>query len=317
MVTPEHRRTAVTYAMVSAEVSERCACRYAGFARSSQRYRTRRPPRTELRERLHALATLRPRWGYRRLYVLLRREGYVVNRKLVQRVYREEGLHVRRRKRKRVAVPRVPLPAPSAPNERWSMDFVSDALGDGRKIRVLTIVDDFTREAPAIAVDFSLPGERVARELDQLGGTRGFPTAIVCDNGPEFAGQTLDQWAHARGVALQFIQPGKPIQNAFAESFNGRLRDECLNESWFVSLADAQQTIEAWRVDYNVARPHSGLANRTPAEFARAFTETRPPQLPSEPRSGTRPYPTTPSTTLQYSLNPSQSLTLTPSSTPD
>jgi len=182
VVTPEQRRTAVTCAMVTAAVSERRACRYAGFARSSQRYCPRRPPRTELRERLHTLATLRPRWGYRRLYVLLRREGYVVNRKLVQRVYGEEGLHVRRRKRKRVAMPRVPLPSPTAPNERWSMDFVSDALGDGRKFRVLTIVDDFTREAPAIAVDVSLPGERVARVLEALAATRGLPAAIVCDN---------------------------------------------------------------------------------------------------------------------------------------
>ena len=317
MVTPEQRRTAVTHAMLTAEVSERRACRYAGFARSSQRYRTCRPPRTELRERLHTLATLRPRWGYRRLYVLLRREGYVVNRKLVQRVYREEGLHVRRRKRKRVAVPRVPLPAPTAPNEQWSMDFVSDALGDGRKFRALTLVDDCTRESPAIAVDFSLPGERVVRVLDAVGAERGFPKAIVCDNGPEFAGEALDQWAHTRGVALQFIQPGKPIQNAFTESFNGRLRDECLNESWFVSLADAQRTIEAWRIDYNVARPHSGLANRTPAEFARAFPEQRPPYLPSEPRSATDPYPGTCLTTIEYSLNPGQPLALTPSSTPD
>ena len=298
MVTPEQRRTAVTYAMMTAAVSERRACRYAGFARSSQRYRTRRPLRTELRARLHALATLRPRWGYRRLYVLLRREGYAVNRKLVQRVYREEGLHVRRRKRKRVAVARVPLPVPIAPNERWSMDFVSDALGDGRKFRVLTIVDDFTREAPAIAVDFSLPGDRVVRVLELLAATRGLPRVIVCDNGPEFAGQALDQWAHGRAVALQFIQPGKPIQNAFAESFNGRLRDECLNESWFVSLADAQQTIEAWRVDYNVARPHSGLANRTPAEFTRAFVENRPPHLPSEPQSAPDPHPDPPSLAL-------------------
>ena len=317
MVTPEQRRTAVTCAMVTAEVSERRACRYAGFARSSQRYHSVRPPRTELRERLQTLATLRPRWGYRRLYILLRREGYVVNRKLVQRVYREEGLHVRRRKRKRVAVPRVPLPVPAAPNEQWSMDFVSDALGDGRKFRALTLVDDFTREAPAIAVDFSLPGERVARVLDDVAATRGYPTVIVCDNGPEFAGAALDQWAHAHHVALQFIEPGKPIQNAFAESFNGRLRDECLNESWFVSLADAQQTIEAWRLDYNVARPHSGLANRTPEEFARTFAQNRPPHLPSEPRSAPHPYPSTPLTSLEYSLNPGQLLTLTPSSTPD
>jgi len=281
VVTPEQRRTAVTHAMATAELSERQACRYTGFARSSQRYRAHRPSRTELRERLHTLATLRPRWGYRRLYRLLRREGNVANKKLVQRVYREEGLAVRRRKRKRVAIPRTPLPSPRGPNERWSMDFVSDALGDGRRFRALTIVDDFTRESPAIEVDTSLPGERVVRVLEQLAATRGLPQAIVCDNGPEFRGEALDQWADRRGIALQFIQPGKPIQNAFAESFNGRLRDECLNESWFMSLADAQQTIEAWRIDYNVARPHSGLADRTPEEFAKELLLTAGSTTPS------------------------------------
>ena len=269
MVTPEHRRTAVTLAMTTADVSERRACRFTGFARTSQRYQSRRPLRTELRVRLLTLATLRPRWGYRRLYVLLRREGWLVNRKLVQRLYREEGLVVRRRKRKRVAVPRTPPPLPTRANERGSMDFVSDALGNGRKIRALTLVDDFTRECPVIEVDFSLPGERVVRVLECLARTRGLPTSIRCDNGPEFAGQVLDQWAHVNGVVLDFIDPGKPTQNAFAESFNGRLRDECLNESWFVRLADARDTIEAWRVDYMVARPHSGLADRTPTEFAR------------------------------------------------
>jgi putative transposase len=267
--------------MTTADLSERQACRYTGFARSSQRYRAHRPARTELRERLHTLATLRPRWGYRRLYRLLRREGSVANKKLVQRVYREEGLAVRRRKRKRVAVPRAPLPSLCGPNERWSMDFVSDALGDGRRFRALTIVDDFTRESPAIEVDTSLPGERIVRVLERLAETRGLPHAIVCDNGPEFRGEALDQWADGRGVALQFIQPGKPIQNAFAESFNGRLRDECLNESWFVSLADAQQTIEAWRIDYNVARPHSGLADRTPEEFAKELLLTAGSTTPS------------------------------------
>lgn len=281
MVTPEQRRTAVTHAMVTAELSERQACRYTSFARSSQRYQAHRPSRTELRGRLHTLATLRPRWGYRRLYRLLRREGNLANKKLVQRVYREEGLAVRRRKRKRVAVPRTPLPSPRGPNERWSMDFVSDALGDGRRFRALTIVDDFTRESPAIEVDTSLAGERVVRVLERLAATRGLPQAIVCDNGPEFRGEVLDQWADRRGIALQFIQPGKPIQNAFAESFNGRFRDECLNESWFVSLADAQQTIEAWRIDYNVARPHSGLADRTPEEFAQELLLTAGSTTPS------------------------------------
>ena len=270
MVTPEDRRTAVTFARTAAgTISERRACRFTGFPRSTQRYRTRRPSRAALRERRHTLAILRPRWGYRRLYRLLRREGVVVNRKLVQRVYREEGLHIRRRARKRVAVPRVPMAMPLEANDRWSMDVVSDALGDGRKFRALTIVDDVTRESPAIEVDVSLPGGRVVRVLDRVGQQRGYPKVIVVDNGPEFRGEDLDQWAAARGVALHFIQPGKPVQNACIESFNGRFRDECLNESWFVSLADARATIEAWRIDYNSVRPHSGLADATPDEFAR------------------------------------------------
>jgi putative transposase len=160
------------------------------------------------------------------------------------------------------------------------MDFVSDALGDGRKFRALTIVDDFTRESPAIEVDFSLTGERVVRVLDRLSVTRGLPRAIVLDNGPEFVSQALDQWAHRRGVALQFIEPGKPVQNAHGESFNGRFRDECLNESWFVRLADAQHTIEAWRVYYNVTRPHSGLDSRTPHEFAMTLRGTASSPIP-------------------------------------
>jgi putative transposase len=163
------------------------------------------------------------------------------------------------------------------------MDVVSDALGDARAFRALTIVDDSTRECPAIEVDPSLPGERVVRILEHLGATRGLPRAVVLDNGPEFTSQALDQWAHRRGVALQFIEPGKPVQNAYVESFNGRLRDECLNESWFVSLADAQHTIEAWRIDYNVTRPHSGLADRTPAEFAMTLRGTLSPEHASSP----------------------------------
>jgi putative transposase len=268
-VTPRARRRVVTHLQAAYAVSERRACRATGFARSSQRYRSVRPPRRELRERLHTLALLKPRWGYRRLHWLLRREGWAQNRKCVQRVYREEGLSVKRRLRKRVSVPRVPRTTPTRPNERWSMDFVRDALGDGRAFRALTIVDDCTRECVAIEVDTSLPGERVVRVLERLAGTRGLPQGIVCDNGPEFAGQVLDQWAHRRGVALLFIQPGKPVQNAFAESFNGRLRDECLNATWFWTLAEAQSSIEQWRVEYNEARPHSGLAHVPPAVFAR------------------------------------------------
>ena len=279
-MTPADRRTAVIAAMAAARISERRACRYTGFARTTQRYRVRRvAPRERhhaLRARLHTLAVLRPRWGYRRLYRLLRREGMVVNRKLVQRIYRDEGLSVRRRHRKRVAVVRVPITAPTGPNVRWSMDFVSDALADGRKIRALTIVDAHTRECPAIEVDHSLPGARVVQVLERLRATRGLPTSIVCDNGPEFRGEALDQWAALRQVTLQFIEPGKPVQNAFSESFNGRFRDECLNESWFVSLTNARATIEAWRVDYNEVRPHSGLADATPAAFALSHADTTP-----------------------------------------
>jgi putative transposase len=176
----------------------------------------------------------------------------------VQRIYQQEGLQVRRRRRKhRAKVPRMPMPVPTQANERWSMDFVRDTLGDGRAFRALTIVDDCTREAPAIEVDFSLPGERVVAVLDRLARTWGKPKAIVCDNGPEFASAALDEWAYRNDVTLNFIDPGKPTQNAFIESFNGTFREECLNENWFVSLADAQQTIEAWRVEYNTERRSS------------------------------------------------------------
>lgn len=274
MVTPEHRRTAVTLAMDAATISERRACRFTGFARSSQRYRTRRAPDTALRARLHELALQKPRWGYRQLTRMLRREpGPRLNYKRVQRLYQEEGLQVRRRRRKRRAkVPRVPMPAPTRSNERWSMDFVRDTLGDGRAFRALTIVDDCTRESPAIEVDVSLPGERVVAVLERVAQTRGRPRAIVCDNGPEFAGKALDEWAYTHGVLLDFIEPGKPTQNAFIESFNGTFREECLNENWFVSLADAQCTIEAWRIEYNTDRPHSRLRDMTPREFALHLT---------------------------------------------
>lgn len=272
MVTVEARRRAVTLVKATAGLSEREACRYTGFARSSQRYAPRRPVPVELRERLLTLATLRPRWGYRRLHWRLRREGYRVNRKRVYRLYRELGLAVRHRRRKRVAVERTPLPVATRRNQRWSMDFITDALADGRKFRSLTLVDDCSRESPAIETDFSLPGERVAAVLDRVGQERGYPEVIVVDNGPEFTSQALDQWATERGVRLHFIEPGKPVQNAFAESFNGRLRDECLNDHWFLSLQDARATIEAYRLDYNTERPHSSLGDLTPKEFAASWS---------------------------------------------
>jgi putative transposase len=274
--------------MAAAHVSERRACRFTAVGRSTHRYRGTRDDRA-LRERLETLAVLKPRWGYRRLHWLLAREGTHVNRKRVQRVYGDAGLHVRRRRRKRVSVPRVPKTAPAEPNQRWSMDFMSDTLGNGRTVRIFTLVDDCSRESPGILVDFSLSAERLTRFLDEL---PVLPRALGCDNGPEFTSQHFDQWAHMRGIAMQFISPGKPVENCYIESFNGRLRDECLNESWFVDLRDAQRTIETWRVEYNVARPHSGLANRTPAEFTRTLAENRPPYLPSEARSELGPHPT-------------------------
>jgi len=267
-VTAVARRAAVAQLRQHAGVSQRRACRLVSQWRSVERYRSCRPELAGLRERMRALAEQRPRFGYRRLHVLLRREGFAVNRKRVHRIYRLEGLAVRRRRRKRVAVPRRPMPTPHQVNERWSMDFVHDALSDGRTFRCLTVVDDHSRESLAIEVDSSLPGRRVIRVLEQLAECRGLPRGIVVDNGPEFAGQALDAWAHERGVALDFITPGRPVENAFIESFNGRFRDECLNEHWFRSLEEAQQVIEDWRLDYNDVRPHSALGDRTPSEFA-------------------------------------------------
>jgi len=275
-VTAEQRRRAVTWLRTSrrdVHVSERRARRLAGISASSYRYASRRAAHdAPVRRRLRALAEQRPRWGSPRLHWLLAREGLVVNHKRTERLYGEERLAVaRRRRKKRVSEPRVVPPAPTAPNERWSMDFVRDTLADGRAFRGFTVVDDFTRECPVIEVDAHLPSERVIAALERLAGTRGLPRTLVCDNGPEFTSRAFDTWAYRRGVKLQFIRPGKPVENAFIESFNGRLRDECLSTSWFLDLADARAQIEAWRLDYNGARPHSGLARRTPSRFARDF----------------------------------------------
>ena len=250
-------------------MSERHACELLDLGRSSCRYQPRGAEDTALRDRLRTLAQMRRRFGYRRLGVLLRREGWPVNHKRVYRLYREDGLSLRRRRRHRRAPGlRLPLPVPRRANQRWSMDFVADRLADGRRLRVLTIVDDGTRECPAMEVDTSLPGARVVRVLDRLADSRGLPEWVVLDNGPEFTGTAVDRWAPAHGVRLHFIEPGKPVQNAFVESFNGKFRDECLNEAWFLTLSEAQQAIEVWRQDYNTVRPHSALGDATPAEFA-------------------------------------------------
>jgi putative transposase len=269
MVSPSARREAVGW-LQTRGTSLRRACRVVGLSTATWRYQRRPNPTNErLLARLHAHASTRSRFGYRRLHILDGREGLAVNHKRLYRLYRAAGLQVRRRRRKRLTRgERVPLPAPSQRRERWSMDFTLDTLADGRAFRTLNIVDDFTRECVAIEVDRSLPGLRVARVLDRLQAAGGLPQTIVVDNGPEFAGRTLDAWAYRHGVTLRFIRPGKPIENAYVESFNGKFRDECLNEHWFVTLADAKTTIEAWRVDYNTVRPHSSLDGATPDHFA-------------------------------------------------
>ena len=272
------------------ELSERRACGLVEIDRSSARYRPRRRDDAPLRQRLRELANQRRRYGYRRLHVLLRREGWVVNHKRVYRLYRAEGLRVGQRKRKRSAARgRVPLVAPTRVNQGWSMDFMADALAHGRRFRALNIVDEYTREAPAIEVDTSLPGARVVRVLEELKQQGRKPEWIVTDNGPEFTGKDLDEWAYKNGVRRETIRPGRPMENGYIESFNGKMREECLNEHWFVDLADAREKIEAWRVDYNTRRPHSALGYQTPAEFAHRAVALRSPTAPSALRLGPVP----------------------------
>ena len=275
-MTPAQRRAAVAYAQAQFEFSQRQACRLVGAGRSTVRYRRRRPRDDEaLRAWLRDLAARRPRFGYRRLHVLLRRDGIVVNHKRVERLYREEGLAVRRRTRKSLTPVRRGRPAPpQRVNEQWALDFLHDALASGRKIRLLSIIDVFTREALALEVDTSLPGRRVVWVLDRLLDERERPVQVVLDNGPELISRALEEWAHQHAVTLHFIDPGKPIQNAHCESFHSRLRDECLNEHWFLGLGDARRIVEAWRQDYNAERPHSALGYRTPEEWRQASEQT-------------------------------------------
>ena len=240
-----------------------------GIWRATYDYKAVKRSDDVLRSRLRELAEHRRRFGCARLHVILKREGLVVNHKKTERIYREEGLSLRLKKRKKkVAMIRVKLPEPQRANQRWSMDFASDNTCTGRMFRALVVVDDFSRECPAIEVDTSLGGTRVVNMLQRLVETRGLPEVITADNGPEFTGKAVDEWAYKNGVKLNFIRPGKPMENAFAESFIGRLRDECLNENWFVTLKDARETIEAWRTDYNENRPHSSLKYLSPLEYA-------------------------------------------------
>jgi putative transposase len=269
-VTPAARRRALDHLRATHRCSERRACGLVGLARAVARYRSRRRDDAELRARLCELAGQHRRFGYLRLHALLRREGLVINRKKTYRLYQAEDLAVRRRRRRRPPErERLRLVVPARRNQRWSMDFASDALWTGRRYRCLCLVDDATRESPALLADFSIGGDRVVRVLDELAGRHGLPEEIVMDNGPEFTGRALFAWSARTGVRLRFIQPGKPIQNAFVESFIGRFRDECLNQHWFGSLAEAARVIEAWRQHYNRERPHSALGYEPPERFAR------------------------------------------------
>ena len=273
------QRAAVGRVMERHGLSQRHACRLVGLDRSTLRYRRKRPDDATVRQRLRELAAERRRFGYRRLGWMLQREGHAMNHKKLYRLYREEQLMVRRRRgRKRALGTRAPMMLPEAINQRWSLDFVSDALSDGRRFRILCIVDDFSRECLATVVDTSLGGVRVVRELEQLGFERNTPRVIVSDNGTELTSCAVLRWATGR-LDWHYIEPGKPVQNAFIESFNSKLRDECLNEHVFLTLAEARETIDAWRYDYNHRRPHSSLGALTPTEFAALKgQEQQPPQ---------------------------------------
>jgi putative transposase len=260
---------AVTWAIDQKGYSQRRACALIGIASKTYRYVTARGDDGEFRERLRCLAAKRRRFGYRRLHILLQREGIKLNHKKLFRIYREERLTVRRRGgRKRALGTRAPMTLPQQANQRWSLDFVSDVLADGRRFRVLVIVDDFTRECLALVVDTSISGRRVARELDAVVAARGKPVMIVSDNGTELTSHAILRWQQERGVGWHYIAPGKPVQNAFVESLNGRFRDECLNEHVFRGLPMARRIIEGWRLDYNACRPHTSLGGLAPNEFA-------------------------------------------------
>lgn len=269
MVTPGAKRCAVAYARDCHGLNERRGCDLIGIARRVARYQPSRSDDAGLRRRLRELAAERRRFGYRRLGYLLAREGLSRNHQKLLRIYREEGLKVRRRgSRRRALGTRATMTLPQGPNQRWSLDFVSDAFGCGRRFRILCVVDDFTRECLALVADTSLSGARVARELDAIAAIRGNPLAVVSDNGTELTSTSILRWSQERQVEWHYIAPGKPTQNAFVESFNGRLGDECLNETLFTSMAQARAVLAVWRQDYNTVRPHSKLGGLTPAEIA-------------------------------------------------
>lgn len=306
MVTPAAKREAVAHLKTEFEMSERRACEMIGCCRMTVRYASVRPDDAILRERMKAIAVERRRFGYRRIHVLLRREGLRINHKRLFRLYREEKLAVRKRGgRKRAIGTRAPMLVPRMPNERWSLDFVSDQFTDGRRFRVLTVVDDCTRECIALVADTSLSGQRVARELNQLLVQRGVPRMIVSDNGSELTSNAILAWADKSQVGWHYIAPGKPMQNAFIESFNGKLRDEKLNETLFTTLHQARVELANWRNDYNTNRPHSGIGWLTPSEFASHHALRRQWPLGAAQLDGSAPMAIAPA--AQHGINNRQS----------
>jgi putative transposase len=261
-------RADVAFVMEQFQMSERRACKLVDLDRSSYQYNPRPDHNAQLREALVLLARHRPRYGYRRLHALLTRQGRRASVQRVYRVYKQEGLAVRRLRRQRLCRPVAQTPNLWQANQQWSLDFVSDALATGRGIRVLTVVDAFTRECLALETDTSLSSQRVTRALEQIIERRGQPQTIKCDNGPELTSRHFLSWCEERRVQIVHIQPGKPSQNGHIESFNGRFRDECLNANWFHNLSDARTKISKWKGEYNGDRPHSSLCYRTPNEFA-------------------------------------------------
>jgi len=275
MVTPAAKREAVACLREELQMSERRACSVLGADRKMIRYRSTRPPETELRERLRSLANERRRFGYRRLFIMLRREGEPSGINRIYRLYREEGLGVRKRKgRKRAIGVRAPILVEARPNARWSLDFVHDQMANGRRFRVLNITDDVTHECLAAIPDTSISGHRVARELTAIIERRGKPGMIVSDNGTELTSHAIFAWCRDHRIEWHYIMPGKPMQNGYVESFNGKMRDELLNEILFFSLDHARKAIAEWVDDYNTSRPHSALAYQTPAAFAAKLTAT-------------------------------------------
>ena len=269
MVKPANRKQVAEHLKSSFKISERAACRLACISRTGLRYQRRASADGDLRKRLKELAVEYPRYGYLMLHGLLKAEGLVINKKQTYRLYTEEGLQVRTKRRKKIQRPRMPMETPLKAHVRWSMDFVSDQLSSGRRFRILNVVDDYSRELLGQLVSVSISGRQVARFLSQLIDQHSRPLSIVCDNGPEFTSKAMFFWSRETNTRLSFIQPGKPTQNAFVESLNGKFRNECLNQHWFRSLEEARYEINQWRYHYNHVRPHSSLNYLPPVAFAK------------------------------------------------